>query len=189
MQAGTSFGQRSLGTPGLVSVAKHPWRSYFLGTSAAAAASCVVVGEATILCTCLATPDFQAGALSLMVPVFALAVPGSIVLGFVGAVMLLAGPLALVRGRKWPERILAGVFAGAFFDVIGLLDFLFRKGNMEPDLLTGITGSWPASMGADYWAHGHPVAAVVQLLAPLLAGAAAGNAYHRAQSRLLGRVI
>jgi hypothetical protein len=163
-------------------------QKYFYGTVAAAATACVATGIITFGAQLFSGP-FAAyhgvfeGVLTILFAVIFLAVPISIIFGLVGGIVLLAIPLALTRKSSRAFQILAGALVGVVFDLIGILDFKVSSksdlGNDVPniDLLTGLTGSWPAKGAADAWERGQNSLALVQFSAPIFAGILAGYVF------------
>jgi hypothetical protein len=162
--------------------------NYFYGTVAAAATACIITGAITYG-SLVFSGLFAAyhgvfeGALTVIVAIIFLAVPISLVFGLIGGIVLLAIPLALTRQSGRALQILAGILVGIAFDLIGILDFSFASksdlANDVPniDIVTGITGTWPAKGAADAWARGQFGLALVQFSAPILAGFLAGYVF------------
>jgi hypothetical protein len=151
--------------------------SYFFGGFAAVAVACFLVGEGT------AAGQWLAGSNSaehlMDTAMFAMALPGSLLWGWLGGCVLLALPLGLLRRQGLSSQLATGVAAGIVFDALGVFDYMTQKGQFSFDTLNGLTGTWPASLAAQNWARGHSVAAIVELIAPPVAGFVAAYVFHR----------
>ena len=151
--------------------------SYFFGGFAAVAVACFLVGEGTAGGQWLAASN--PGEHLMDTAMFAMALPGSLLWGWLGGCVLLALPLGLLRRQGLSSQLATGVAAGIVFDAVGILDYVTQKGTFSFDTLNGLTGTWPASLAAQNWAQGHSFAAIVQLIAPPVAGLIAAYVFHR----------